>query len=288
MTTTSGSARPHVVVIAGPNGSGKSSLTADLRAFCVLPDTYINADDMARSLPETVVTDRDRIAFRRARDEREACFERGVDFAFETVLSHPSTLLSMERWRKAGYRVTLYYVTTDDPETNLERVRRRILIGGHAVPEDKIAGRYVRCHQLFPRVVETADEAYIYDASGIPATLAFERVDGVLAPLPGLTPWAEEHLLRPLRERSADRVHVEADRAAVGARLTLPDEEAGIYAGPVRHRYRHYLLQTQEGRATPEVWVRHDLALLATDLPRLAGDPSVTLIYQSGWAAHPA
>lgn len=48
----------------------------------------------------------------------------------------------MKEARQRGYRVYLYFVATDDPEINLDRVRGRIMQGGHPVPEDKVRKRY--------------------------------------------------------------------------------------------------------------------------------------------------
>jgi predicted ABC-type ATPase len=284
VTTTPGEHVPRVVVIAGPNGSGKSTLTEQLRKEPAFPEHYVNADEIERSLAAIQdARERSTAAFEAAAVRREELFQQRADFAFETVFSHPDKILFLEKLRGAGYRIILHYVTTCDPLINRERVRQRVREGGHPVPEEKIAARYARCHQLFPRVIETVDEAFVFDASRRPAQLVFERVDGKIGLYPGLTPWAEAHLLRPLQERSEERTRVEADGAAAGVRLVLPDEKEGLDTGPVHARYRHYLLQVRTGDAAPDIWIRHDQALLERSLPEGAIG-TITLRYQSGWA----
>lgn len=164
------------------------------------------------------------------------------------------------------------------------RVCQRVREGGHSVPEAKVSLRYARCHQLFPRVIETSDEAIVYDASTLPATLVFERVDGILGGC-DLTPWAKAHLLEPLRERNEDRERAEAECAASGVSLSLPDEGSGAYVGLARGCFRHYILQSWTGDDSSECWIRHDQALLERGRPkRLAVGREFSLKYQSGWA----
>jgi predicted ABC-type ATPase len=102
-----------LLLFAGPNGSGKSTITttATLAAFRISTDRYINADEIARGLrdenPHTNQEEREREAFRRARGLRAVFREQGVSFAFETVFSHPSTLLDMRKCRERGFEVVV-------------------------------------------------------------------------------------------------------------------------------------------------------------------------------------
>lgn len=65
----------------------------------------------------------------------------------------------------AGYRTYLYYVATDDPEINVSRVRNRVTLGGHAVPEDRIVKRYHRSLALLLDAIRHSNRAYIFDNS---------------------------------------------------------------------------------------------------------------------------
>lgn len=72
----------------------------------------------------------------------------------------------MKEARARGYRVYLYFVATDDPEINLDRVRRRVMQGGHPVPADKVRKRYRESIDLMTEACEVAHRAYIFDNSG--------------------------------------------------------------------------------------------------------------------------
>lgn len=54
---------------------------------------------------------------------RQELMEEGQTFTFETVMSHPSKIDFMRRARERGYRVYLYFVATDDPTINIDRVQ---------------------------------------------------------------------------------------------------------------------------------------------------------------------
>lgn len=48
----------------------------------------------------------------------------------------------MQEAKEAGFTVGLYYVALDSVETNVERVRQRVLKGGHDIPEENIRRRH--------------------------------------------------------------------------------------------------------------------------------------------------
>lgn len=86
-------------------------------------------------------------------------------FSFETVFSHPSKIEIMKEAKKAGYKVYLYFVSTESPEINKYRVKVRTQKGGHDVPEDKIEQRYYRSLELMFEAAQFAYQAYFFDNS---------------------------------------------------------------------------------------------------------------------------
>ncbi len=96
---------------------------------------------------------------------RRQLLARRVSFTFESVMSHPGKVRLLEDARSAGYRTYLYFVATDDPEINVSRVRNRVALGGHAVPEDKIVSRYHRSLSLLMEAIRHSSRAYIFDNS---------------------------------------------------------------------------------------------------------------------------
>lgn len=87
--------------------------------------------------------------------------------SFETVFSHPSKLDIMRRAREAGYKVYLYFIATNSPEINKDRVRTRVKLGGHDVPPDRIENRYYRSLEQLPAALELCYHAFMFDNSPV-------------------------------------------------------------------------------------------------------------------------
>lgn len=102
----------------------------------------------------------------------------GQTFTFESVMSSGDKIEFMKEARRRGYRVYLYFVATEDPAINVDRVRRRVKLGGHPVPAKKIRSRYVRSIALMSAACDVAHRAYIFDNSGQQHKLLVEIDDG--------------------------------------------------------------------------------------------------------------
>jgi len=150
-------------LFAGPNGSGKSAI---IGSFVPESDIqYLNADYLARTDPEIAKMPEGREKFIRAREGTERqlkdMMSAGISFAWGMVFSHESRLDIMKYAKKEGYRIHLTYITTKNPDINVERVHKRFLDGGHDVPEDKIRGRYSRSVSFLPEMILAADEVLV-------------------------------------------------------------------------------------------------------------------------------
>ena len=113
----------------------------------------------------SVAKNREQVAQLLARFLRECMLKEKKRFSFETVFSHPSNLDIMQRAADAGYKVYLYFVSTESPAINKYRVNLRVTQQGHNVPEDKIQSRYYRSLELLYNAAEIAYQAFFFDNS---------------------------------------------------------------------------------------------------------------------------
>jgi predicted ABC-type ATPase len=278
---------PLVVVFAGPNGSGKTSLIdelkqtglATMRGVVPLPAYFINPDQVAKDLEGEFVdqNSRDEAAQRAAMQARAEAIAGRVPFAFETVMSHSSRINEMLMLKEQGYHLFLTFITTDDPEKNVERVKFRYETGsttGHYVKPEKVRERYHRTLALLPRAAEIADAVYVYDNSvdGKSATLqvVIER-DGQFSIADGAKDWAIEQLIKPLqaREEELDYLLVALDK--VGYTCGDTDELRGTYTGKVLTTTPHFVAQYD---STSQQAVIHDRLMLETS-SRLTGEAQI-------------
>jgi predicted ABC-type ATPase len=115
-----------------------------------------------------------------ARFLREAMLEQRRRFSFETVFSHPSNIATIQLAVKNGYKVYLYFVSTESPEINKFRVAYRVSQHGHDVPARKIVDRYARSLDLLYDAAQYCYQVYFFDNSrdGTPFALTahFKKV----------------------------------------------------------------------------------------------------------------
>lgn len=161
---------PFLVVIAGPNGSGKTTITDKLRSQGFDLGEYINPDEITQDLLKNTPapsfqekSDANKQAQAIADDRRQKALGEGRNLSFETVMSHPSKVEFMRLAKERGYEVNFFFVGTDDPLINIERIKNRVQEGGHDVPSQKIISRYERVMDLMPEAVKTSNYAEIYD-----------------------------------------------------------------------------------------------------------------------------
>ena len=133
---------PNLYVIAGCNGAGKTTAS-----FTVLPEMlncheFVNTDEIAKGIspfqPGNVLFGAGKIMLERIKD----LIRKKSDFAFETTLAAKSFVKTIIKAREAGYFTTLVFFWLNQPELAIERVRTRVLQGGHDVGTETIIRRY--------------------------------------------------------------------------------------------------------------------------------------------------
>lgn len=158
---------PKCYIIAGPNGAGKTTFAYDflpIEAECL---TFINADLIARGLspfqPEKVAIRAGRMMLRQIDD----CVRRKESFAFETTFSGQGYVAKITKWREMGYQIMMFYLKLPTAEFAVNRVRHRVSMGGHDVPEAVIRRRFQKSWDNFQNIYKNlADSWIVFDTSG--------------------------------------------------------------------------------------------------------------------------
>jgi len=153
-------------IIAGCNGAGKTTAS-----FTILPEIlnckeFVNADEIAKGLspfqPEKVSFEAGRIMLHRINE----LLNNNVNFAFETTLATKSYKNKVFQAKQQGYNVTLLFFWLQNVELAIERVKTRVLEGGHNIETDVIKRRYHNgIKNLFEIYLTIVDEAMIFDNS---------------------------------------------------------------------------------------------------------------------------
>ena len=163
-------------IIACCNGAGKTTAS-----FTILPNIlncreFVNADEIARGLspfqPEKVSFEAGRIMIERIND----LLNSKENFAFETTLATRSYRSKIFLAKEKGYNVTLLFFWLQNVNLAVERVRTRVLEGGHHIEADVIKRRYMRgIKNLFEIYLPIVDEVMIFDNSKGKSDLIAEK-----------------------------------------------------------------------------------------------------------------
>ena len=159
--------KPVMCIVAGPNGSGKTTTTEQLlRNEWGADSLYINPDNIAREIfGDWNSADAVLKAAQKATEQRYECLENGQDFVFETVFSSPEKMDFIRKAKDAGFFIRIFYVCTESPLININRIAQRYLNGGHEVPISKVISRYYSSLKNISKAMEIADRVYLYDNS---------------------------------------------------------------------------------------------------------------------------
>jgi predicted ABC-type ATPase len=143
-----------VIVVAGANGSGKTTFAKDFvqeKAY-----SFVNADEIGATLEGQAgfQLKAGRIFFRKLQELADA----GQSFVMESTLSGGYLTRVVGQLRKYKYSIRIVYVFLENPESCIERVKIRVMKGGHHVPEEDIRRRYYRSkHNFWNQYRQLAD-----------------------------------------------------------------------------------------------------------------------------------
>jgi predicted ABC-type ATPase len=156
----------NLYIIAGCNGAGKTTASYTILPEIIDCKEFVNADEIARGLspfqPEKVAIDAGRIMLKRINE----LINEDENFAFETTLSTKSYRNKILLAKEKGFTVTLLFFWLQNVELAKERVRIRVIEGGHNIDSQTIDRRYYKgIENLFNIYLPIVDGALILDNS---------------------------------------------------------------------------------------------------------------------------
>jgi predicted ABC-type ATPase len=173
----------NLYIIAGCNGAGKTTAS-----FTILPEIlnckeFVNADEIAKGLspfqPEKVSFEAGRIMLKRINE----LLETNENFAFETTLATKSYKSKVINAQEKKYTVTLLFFWLQNVDLAIERVKTRVIEGGHNIETEVIKRRYINgIKNLFEIYIPIVDEVMIFDNSyGKPELIAEKTLETEIA-----------------------------------------------------------------------------------------------------------
>lgn len=156
-----------IEIVAGPNGSGKTTFAKVYLHGKQGRSVYLNPDLIASGIAPL---DFEKASFHAGRvliEEIKTRIEQGESFAFESTLSGRTWLNVLKGAIDQGYQVTIYFLYLDSVKKNLQRIKKRVLLGGHPIPTDAVHRRHPRCFSNFWHLYRPlCSNWYVFDNSG--------------------------------------------------------------------------------------------------------------------------
>ncbi len=172
---------PKLYIISGCNGSGKTTAS-----YTLLPDLlncreFVNSDEFAKSFSPFDPGAASVTASRYMLMKINYLLDRKADFAIETTLATRSLLQIVRQAQQLGYETTVLYFWLNSPELAIERVRDRVVSGGHNIPDAVVRRRYVMGLQyLFDVYIPVIDRWILADNSKPPFSVVAEGSKDVI------------------------------------------------------------------------------------------------------------
>lgn len=153
--------KKEVVIIAGANGSGKTTFARNFSSH--IPFSFINADEIAFSISPHNVDESKIIAGKSFFKQIETMINEEKNFIIESTLSGRSLLNWIKKIRVNGYFIKIIYVFLENPQMCIERIKERVLKGGHFIPDADVIRRFDRSvNNFWFQYKNNVDEWYLF------------------------------------------------------------------------------------------------------------------------------
>jgi predicted ABC-type ATPase len=130
---------------------------------------YFNPDQAAKRIlfrnPEISQAEANGAAWLEGKRLLERAIQERLNFAFETTLGGKTIAGLLETALSSNIEVRIWYVGLGSADLHVQRVRSRVRLGGHDIPEQKIRERYVQSRLNLVRLLPKLTEIRVYDNS---------------------------------------------------------------------------------------------------------------------------
>ena len=150
-------------ILAGVNGAGKTSIYESIYYGKNKDEKRINTDEMVARVGSWKDSNLQIQCAREAVKLIDYYIENNISFNQETTLSGKSIIKNIEKAKDKGFYVVVNYIGVENPKIAKDRVRIRVLKGGHGIPEEAIERRYFESLDNLKRVIHICNEINIYD-----------------------------------------------------------------------------------------------------------------------------
>jgi len=169
---------PDLYIIAGPNGAGKTTASTTILPEVLNCKEFINADYIAAGISpfnaDSVAMQAGRIMLERI----QKMVSEHQSFAIETTLSTKYYQNLIHQAKNEGCKITIIFFWLKSADLAIQRVSKRVSLGGHDIPTNVIKRRYSRgISNLLKVFINLCDVWMLYDNSDLTPVLIAKGAD---------------------------------------------------------------------------------------------------------------
>lgn len=147
------------VIIAGANGSGKTTFAMSfLKTFDY---KFLNTDEYAKQLNAADLRSVQLAAGKRFFEKFNWHLKNNENLLIESTLSGVSLKKIILDLKEKDYYITIVYIFIDNPRVCIERIKGRVKLGGHYVPDEDVIRRYFRSIRNFWNLYKNLADEWI-------------------------------------------------------------------------------------------------------------------------------
>ncbi|MBF0519565.1 MAG: AAA family ATPase [Nitrospirae bacterium] len=143
--------------MAGPNGCGKTTIAHKLLGSLALP--FINADEIEKDIrgekSESVRFQAGKLFFL----QMDEYIRNSQSFVIETTF-FGKNLSRINRLKANGYKLKTVFVFVETPDIAKQRIKERVRLGGHHIPDDDVIRRFYRSKKNFLHIYKNLSDEW--------------------------------------------------------------------------------------------------------------------------------
>ena len=182
-------------IFAGVNGAGKTSIYESIYYEKNKSEKRINTDEMVARVGSWKDNNLQIKCAREAVKLINYYIKNDIPFNQETTLSGKSIVRNIKKAKQKSFYVVMNYIGVNDPDIAKERVRIRVLKGGHGIPENTIERRYYESLDNLKEVLDICNEINIYDNTNKFKHVAY-MCDGIIKWKRDIVPKWSQNILK--------------------------------------------------------------------------------------------
>lgn len=137
----------YLYIIAGANGSGKSTIAGEFLSEETLE--FLNADEIAKEICPEKIESVKITAGKKVIEKLNSLFKSKKSFAIETTIAGNNHVKTIKKAKELEYKTVLIYSFVDSAEICINRIKTRVLNGGHDIPDEDVRRRFYRSKNNF-------------------------------------------------------------------------------------------------------------------------------------------